>query len=116
MRGRGHVGSAASGRPVPSDRLSVLAVADSPIVRQLVETAFAKETDLSIATAVDWKHAERRLRAGRVDVALLCSDRLWPDDEGARAFREQKIPLVVGALDVRGVSVQTALLGFAARV
>jgi two-component system chemotaxis response regulator CheB len=116
MRGREPLGRADSGTPKGRDRIAVLALCDAPVVRQLVATAFAKEPEMSIATAVDWKHAERRLRAGRVDVLLLCSERLRPEDDGARAFRDQKIPLVVDALDVRGVSVQTGLLGLVARV
>jgi two-component system chemotaxis response regulator CheB len=93
-----------------------VAVCDAPLARQLVAGAFAKEPDVSLATAIDWRHAERRLRAGRVDVALLCSDRLWPDDEGAAAFRDRKVPLVVGSLDVRGTEVQTSLIDLVAKV
>lgn len=93
-----------------------MAVCEAPVVRQLVATAFAKELDVSIATAIDWRHAERRLRAGRVDVVLLCSERLWPDDEAAHAFRERKVPLVVGSLDVRGGDIQKSLGDLIAKV
>lgn len=110
------MGRAASGRPLTSERLSVLAICDSPLVRQLVTTIFSKESDFSITTAFDWRHAEHRLRAARPDVALLCSDRLRPDDEGARAIHTRKIPLVAGALDIRAANVQAALLSLTERV
>jgi two-component system chemotaxis response regulator CheB len=100
----------------PGGRLGVLAIADSPVVRQLVAGVFAKETDVSLVTAFDWRHAGERLRAGPPDVVLLCSERLWPDDEGARAIYEQRIPLVADRIDVRASNVQAALLGLVARV
>jgi chemotaxis response regulator CheB len=116
MRGREPLRRTASSRPAAGERLAVVAVCDAPLVRQLVASAFAKEADVSLSTAIDWRHAERRLRSGGVDVALLCSDRLWPDDEGAAAFRERKVPLVVGSLDARGTEVQTSLLDLIAKV
>jgi chemotaxis response regulator CheB len=96
--------------------MAVLAICDAPVVRQLVASAFAKEPDVTASTAIDWRHAERRLRSGPVDVALVCSDRFGPDDEGAAPFRERKVPLVVGSIDVRGTEVQTSLLALVARV
>jgi two-component system chemotaxis response regulator CheB len=117
MRGReSNRRTASASRPAAGERLAVVAVCDQPLVRQLVATALSKEPDVAISTAIDWRHAERRLRSGRVDVALLCSESLWPDDEGAHAFRERKVPLVVGSIDVRGGEVQTSLLDLIARV
>ncbi len=98
------------------ERRAVLAISDSPVLRQLLANAFSKEADLTIATAVDWRHAERRLLAERADIAVLCSDRLRPDDDGAGVLRDRKIPLVFGAVDVRDMSVQTSLVTLVARV
>jgi two-component system, chemotaxis family, protein-glutamate methylesterase/glutaminase len=94
----------------------VLAVCDSPIVRQLLAGVLAKELAFSVTTAFDWRQAEEKLSAARPDVVLLCSERLWPDDEGARPIHEARIPLVVGTVDVRAPKVQAALLGVVARV
>jgi chemotaxis response regulator CheB len=117
MRGRESNGrTASSSRPAGGERLAVVAVCDAPLVRQLVASALSRERDVTVSTAVDWRHAQLRLRSGRVDVALLCSESLWPDDEGAQAFRERKVPLVVGSLDVRAADVQTTLLDLVARL
>src|SRR5262245_15863079 len=105
MRRSVPLGRAASGRSLTSERLGVLAICDSPVVRQLVTTVFSKEGDFFITTAFDWRHAEHRLRTARPDVAVLCSDRLRPDDEGARAIHTRKIPLVAGTLDIRAANV-----------
>ena len=115
MRGRESIRRAASTRPA-SERLTVLAIADSPLVRQLLASTLSKEADFSVTTAFDWAHAEKRLRSSRPDVVVLCSDRLWPDDEGARVVHEQRIPLVAGALDVRAKTLAAALLDLVARI
>jgi chemotaxis response regulator CheB len=109
-------GRSAKGRAVASEKLAVLAVSDSPIVRQLLATTFSKEGDLLLTTACDWRHAERRLGVARPGVALLSSDRLWPDDQGARAIHELGIPVVVGTIDLRATNLQAALLLLVARV
>ena len=97
-------------------RLAVLAICDAPVVRQLVASTFAKEVGVSLTTAVDWRHAERKIRAAKTDVALLCSDRLWPDDPGARAIHALGIPLLVGSVETRAQNLQAVLLGLVARV
>jgi chemotaxis response regulator CheB len=109
-------GRSTKGRSVASEKLAVLAVSDSPIVRQLLATTFSKEGDLLLTTACDWRHAEQRLGVARPGVTLLCSDRLWPDDQGARTIHELGIPIVVGTIDLRATNLQATLLQLVARV
>src|SRR4051812_12104680 len=116
MRGRAPFDRRNANAIAPGGRLQVLAVADSPIARQLIASSLAKEPDLAVMTAFDWAQALQRLDVSRPDVVALCSERLWPDDAEARSFHEQKIPVVVGSLDVRDEDPQPGLIALVARL
>ena len=116
MLGRGSHKRGVSERPAPADPIAMLAICDSAVVRQLVAGAVAKESDLIVTTAFDWRHAEHLARGNRPDVAVLCSDRLWPDDEDARPIHQLGIPFVVGTLDLREANVSSGLSELLSRV
>jgi len=69
-----------------------------------------------VTTAFGWRHAEHLAQTIRPDVAILCSDRLWPDDEGGRPIQQLGIPFVAGTLDLREANVSSGLSELLTRV
>jgi two-component system chemotaxis response regulator CheB len=87
------------------DRISVLVVDDSAVVRQVMTALLSQERDMAVAAASDPLIAMDKMRAARPDVILL--DLVMPRMDGMtflrRIMREDPIPVVVlSTLATRG--------------
>jgi two-component system chemotaxis response regulator CheB len=91
--------------PAARDRIAVLVVDDSAVVRQVMTALLTQETDMAVTVASDPLIAIDKMRAARPDVILL--DLVMPRMDGMtflrRIMRDDPIPVVVlSTLATRG--------------